>query len=249
MPISDDDVNTDNKPTLLRPSALFSPRLLDYLYDFSTWYPAIDRVLIISWLIKDFGWMATDIYLGWPAGVISVCCHFCLLFFDPRKNFRFYNLSLLLWVTGNFLWMSVEFSSSHRSSDIHLGPPIPLGGLSNDQAISLVRLKTVLFLLASLSQCIMYVGIYLDRLPMPEDEGEDMVAKNECALLLEGLIGLKNDGAAALLGPVGRGTRSDSFTEREEGEGVGGGGGGGGLGTLGASRNVPHSRGGGYSQI
>jgi hypothetical protein len=62
--------------------------------------PALDRVLLISWLLKDFGWMITNIYLGWAFGISAIFYHFVLFVFDPRKSFRFYNISLLLWVTG-----------------------------------------------------------------------------------------------------------------------------------------------------
>ena len=70
--------------------------------DWENIIPSIDRILLITWLIKDFGWMSTNIYLGWPFGITAILYHGLALVFDPRKSFRFYNASFLLWVTGKF---------------------------------------------------------------------------------------------------------------------------------------------------
>jgi hypothetical protein len=68
--------------------------------DFENIIPAMDRILLITWLLKDFGWMSTNIYLGWSFGLCAILFHLIHLLIDPRKTFRFYNLSVLLWVTG-----------------------------------------------------------------------------------------------------------------------------------------------------
>jgi hypothetical protein len=68
--------------------------------DLSAAIRSLDRILLITWLLKDFGWMSTNIYLGWPFGLTSIFFHIILVIFDNRKNFRFYNISILLWVTG-----------------------------------------------------------------------------------------------------------------------------------------------------
>lgn len=96
-------------------------KLWNYCADSDILFPALDRVLLISWLLKDFGWMTVNIYLGPPFGVIAILGHLFLLLFDRRKSFQFYNISLLLWVMGNFIWMMLEFYVYTPSSDIHLG--------------------------------------------------------------------------------------------------------------------------------
>jgi len=154
------------------------------LVECSSIFPAIDRLLLISWLLKDFGWMTTNIYLGFPFGMISVAVHFMLLLTDPRRSFAFYNASLLFWVTGNFVWMTTEFIYSRPSSVVHLGPPVPLGGLAPSQQQQMINCKEVFFSIGMLIQISMYVLIYLRMVQMPEEEGEDMISKNEAQILL-----------------------------------------------------------------
>lgn len=137
-------------------------------------------------LLKDFGWMTTNIFLGFPFGVISVLLHAFLLVFDPRKSFRFYNLSLLIWVTGNFIWMTTEFVATKPSSEIHMGPAVPLGGLSEETINNMVNAKTILFLISSIIQLSMYILVYFRAVPMPEDDEEDVVSKNEAILFFYG---------------------------------------------------------------
>ena len=71
--------------------------------DWENVIPSIDRVLLITWLLKDFGWMSTNIYFGWPFGVTAIIYHALALVFDPRISFRYYNASLLLWVSGTYI--------------------------------------------------------------------------------------------------------------------------------------------------
>lgn len=130
--------------------------------------------------------MTTNIYLGFPFGVVSVLLHAFLLFYDPRRSFRYYNLSLLTWVVGNFIWMTVEFVSVNPSTHVHIGGHVPLGGISESVIDDMVNVKTFLFLIASLIQITMYIRIYLKWTPMPEGEDEDMVSKNEVMLLFYG---------------------------------------------------------------
>jgi hypothetical protein len=70
--------------------------------DYENILPAVERILLMSWLLKDFGWMCTDIYLGWPFGVTAIFYHIVMVIFDPRTSFRFYNFSILLWVIGKY---------------------------------------------------------------------------------------------------------------------------------------------------
>ena len=78
----------------------------------------IERILIFSWLMKDLGWMTTNIYLGYPFGIIAIISHIYLFIIEPRTSFRFYDLSLVSWVIGNFLWMTIELFSGNPSSGI-----------------------------------------------------------------------------------------------------------------------------------
>ena len=156
-----------------------------YCSNVSLVFSVIDRVLLVAWLLKDFGWMTTNVYMAYPFGVLSVSCHFLLMLLDPRKSYRFYNVSLFLWVSGNFIWMTIEFLTSKMSSSIHLGPPVPLdSSITAAQANVMIDTKNYLFLIGSLVQCGMYVGIYMGGVQMPLDDEEDKVARREMVRLL-----------------------------------------------------------------
>lgn len=130
--------------------------------------------------------MTTNIYLGFPFGVISILLHALLLVVDTRKSFTFYNVSLFMWVCGNFLWMTIEFTDINPSSNIHFGPDVPIGGIPESSIYVMTQTKTILFLIGWLSQISMYVLIYWGRLPMPEQQDEDIVIRNEATLFLLG---------------------------------------------------------------
>ncbi len=103
---------------------------------------------------------------------------------DNRRSFRFYNASILLWVTGNFIWMVSEMVECAPSSNVHLGPHVPIGGLSKEALEGLLIFKEMLFITGTLIQVVLYVGIYNRCLAMPEEEGEDQVSRNEVNILL-----------------------------------------------------------------
>ena len=128
--------------------------------------------------------MTTNIYLGFPFGMVSVAVHFLLLLTDPRRSFAFYNASLMFWVTGNFVWMTTEFIFSRPSSSVHLGPAVPLGGLPQSQQQPMINCKEAFFSIGMTIQLSMYLLIYLRVVRMPEEEGEDMISKNEVQILL-----------------------------------------------------------------
>lgn len=130
--------------------------------------------------------MTTNIYLGFPFGVISVSLHGILMFADPRRSYRFYNISLFFWVSANFIWMTLEVVCNKPSSNVHVGPAVPLGGIDSSQQATLINIKTVFFTIAAIVQVMMYIGIFLRLVDMPEDENEDVVSKNEAQLLLRG---------------------------------------------------------------
>lgn len=130
--------------------------------------------------------MTTNLLLGIPFGIISVCLHWMLLFFDPRRSYRFYNISLLLWVSGNFIWMTVEFCDTQPSSHIRIGPHTPIGGMAPETVSTLINIKTILFLLSSLVQIVMYLLVYSRCILTPEDEEEDLISKNEAMLFFYG---------------------------------------------------------------
>ena len=142
-----------------------------------------EGMLIIAWLLKDFGWMLTDVYVALPFGVVSVCLHFMLLFFEPRRSFRWYDFSLLCWVSGNFLWMCTEFMYSHNNREVHFGPDTPLGSWPPEWEDRLTNVKVALFVTGSVVQLVMYLLIWTRRIEMPQDYGEDIVTLNEVQLL------------------------------------------------------------------
>lgn len=130
--------------------------------------------------------MTTNVSIGFPFGIISILLHFFLLIYDPRRSYRYYNISLLLWVTGNYIWMTIEFMSSRPSSNVHIGPHVPLGGLSESTENILINVKTFLFLISSVIQLFMYFGIFINYIKMPEEEDEDIISKNEAFLFCYG---------------------------------------------------------------
>jgi hypothetical protein len=118
--------------------------------------------------------MTTNVYLGWSFGAIAVFLHFLVLIVDWKNSipFRFYHISLLLWIIGNFLWMCVEFMLNKESSAIHFGPHTPLGGMSVETGQILTAGKSYLFLAAIGLQFILYFCIHLGLIEMPPDESE-----------------------------------------------------------------------------
>jgi hypothetical protein len=130
--------------------------------------------------------MTTNVYLGFPFGAISILLHLFLLFFDPRPSYRFYNVSLLIWVCGNYLWMSIEFCSTNPSSHVHVGPSVPLGCMSDTTQATVVNTKTILFLISSTIQLVMYILIFGNCIRIPEEEDEDIISKNEAWLFCYG---------------------------------------------------------------
>lgn len=162
---------------------------------------ALERVVVISWLLKDFGWMSTNIYLGWPFGLVSMFGHILLLICDPRIAFRYYNTSLLCWVTGkmtstfispcltrecagNWLWMSIEFIGTSQSSSIHWGPHVPLSTMSSSFEKLLNHIKLGLFTFGLAVQIVLYVGIAVGKIEMPRHFDDDTASSNELSLLL-----------------------------------------------------------------
>ena len=134
-----------------------------------TQFLSVERCLLLAWLLKDFGWMTTNVWLGFPFGIISVGLHMLFIFFDPRKSFMFYNISLLFWVTGNFMWMSAEFIYNEPSSYVHIGPPVPLGGFANGYEQRIVDTKSFFFMVGVIVQITMYMMVYFKKVPMPTD--------------------------------------------------------------------------------
>ncbi len=130
--------------------------------------------------------MTTNIYMGFPFGVISILLHGFLLFADTRKSFTFYNFSLFMWVCGNFIWMTIEFTDTHPSSRVHFGPHVPIGGIPEHDIYIMTQAKTVLFLIGVITQISLYVSIYRRWIPVPEQEDEDIVTRNEATLFLLG---------------------------------------------------------------
>lgn len=125
--------------------------------------------------------MVTDAYLGLPFGFLSFSLHFYLIFFDHRENFLFYNVSLLCWVSGNCLWMTTELFDSKPSSDIHLGPQIPLKGIPERDFDTITHAKIALFFAGIAVQLLMYVLIWCNVMALPRDDDEDSRMINEAS--------------------------------------------------------------------
>ena len=136
--------------------------------------------------MKDCGWMITNMYMGFPFGVLSVILHTILLCVDTRRSFSYYNLSLFLWVCGNFIWMTIEFADVNPSSDIHLGPPVPTGGIPEESIYVMTQTKTVIFLVAVMVQMTFYGLIFYRHIPLPEQADEDIAIRNEATLFIMG---------------------------------------------------------------
>lgn len=143
----------------------------------------IDRVLIISWLLKDFGWMMTSPVLAYTAGAVSFLMHFILFWCDSRKSYRYYNSSLLCWIAGNYVWMTTELSSAQPSTHIHFGARVPTGGIGEHDLKRMILAKSILFFAGAGIQLIMFIGIYFRCIPMPEDDEEDAVSRNEALIM------------------------------------------------------------------
>ena len=84
--------------------------------------------------------------------------------------------------------MTIEFTSINPSSYVRIkaGPHVPTGGIPVQIIDNMKIAKAVLFLVAVFIQLIMYVGIYCNRIAMPEDDDEDVISKNEAMLLCRG---------------------------------------------------------------
>jgi hypothetical protein len=82
--------------------------------------------------------------------------------------------------------MSIEFIATTPSSHVHVGPNVPIGGMSNSMQSALINTKTVLFLISSIIQLYMYIGIFCNCIKIPEEEDEDAVSRNEAYLFCYG---------------------------------------------------------------
>ena len=121
--------------------------------------------------------MTTNLYMGIPFGCLCVLSHLLMVCFDRRPSFGYYNLSLLLWVTGNFLWMTCEFVYTTPSSKVHIGPQVPLGDINDvSTANFLVEVKTFFFLGALIVQIFFYCGILFGHIIMPGDDDTEVAA-------------------------------------------------------------------------
>ena len=133
----------------------------------------VDRAILLSWLLKDFGWMTTNAYVAWPFGILSTVLHIFMFLTDSRAPFRIYNASLVIWISGNFLWMTNELVDSSPSSDVHFGPRIPIGGIPEKDLERMVTAHTILFVLGAVVQIILYIAIYYRLVSMPQDDSAE----------------------------------------------------------------------------
>jgi hypothetical protein len=82
--------------------------------------------------------------------------------------------------------MTVEFVAVNPSSGVHIGPPVPIGGWSDSTVTLIVNVKTIMFLISSVIQIFMYIGIFCNCITIPEEENEDIISKNEAFLFCYG---------------------------------------------------------------
>lgn len=144
--------------------------------------------------------MMTSSYLAYSAGGISVLLHLLLFLLDTRRSYRYYNASLLLWISGNFVWMCTELVAAEPSSNIHFGPRTPTGGIPASDIKQMIQAKSVLFFIAAAVQVVMYIGIHCKVIAMPEDDEEDIVSQNEAMLLCNRWRGAPSRGASVSSG-------------------------------------------------
>ena len=76
---------------------------------------------------------------------------------------------MFLWVVANFIWMTLEFTSSVPSSHVHFGLESPIGGITSHWQLVLVHIKHWLFFMAVVIQIALYVCLYRGIVPMPTD--------------------------------------------------------------------------------
>lgn len=134
---------------------------------------AFDRTMLLAWLLKDFGWMSENAYLAIPFGIMSLWLHAVFLIYDRRDSMTWINLSLMLWISGNFVWMVAEFIYTRPSVDNYLGPDLPLGGLAEDDEQQFLNTATALFAIGVVSQIVYYSLVGAGKVTMPGDDGVD----------------------------------------------------------------------------
>eukprot|EP01036_Dinobryon_divergens_P023008 gene23008-31318_t len=79
--------------------------------------------------------------------------------------------------------MTTEFTSIAPSSNIHLGPSVPIGGVPSDVQQRITETKNVLFMIAIIVQLFLYTGVHFNKIVIPEEDNEDQISKNEATLL------------------------------------------------------------------
>ena len=134
---------------------------------------ALDRTTMLCWLLKDFGWMTNNAYLGIPFGFMSMWLQAAILMYDRRQSMALINFSLMSWLLGNFMWMVSEFIFTRPSIYMHLGPTLPLGGLPEEDEQKLLLAATSMFALGIFVQLLYYSGIACGALSQPGENGPD----------------------------------------------------------------------------
>jgi hypothetical protein len=145
---------------------------------------ALDRTTMLCWLLKDFGWMTNNAYLGIPFGIMSVWLHMVILVYDRRQSMLWLNFSLMAWLMGNFMWMTSEFIFTTPSLYVHLGPELPLGGFPEEDENKLLTAATSMFAVGIGVQLLYYSGIACGTVPQPGEDPEgpdadDVMTRND----------------------------------------------------------------------
>jgi hypothetical protein len=83
------------------------------------------------------------------------------------------------FISGNFLWMTIEFIAVETSSNVHWGPRVPLGSMPDSTQKYMNDVKLTLFAMSLTIQFTLYLGLFLGCLEMPAHFNEDVVLLNE----------------------------------------------------------------------
>mmetsp|Transcript_84002 Transcript_84002/g.166831 ORF Transcript_84002/g.166831 Transcript_84002/m.166831 type:complete len:310 (-) Transcript_84002:118-1047(-) len=79
----------------------------------------LELLSLISWLMKDLGWVLLLPALGWSAAVGAICLEFHGTVSGWKADsgaVRVHGVAIFLWIIGNSIWMTSEFLFDATSS-------------------------------------------------------------------------------------------------------------------------------------
>lgn len=72
----------------------------------------LELVVLVTWLLKDLGWVLLLAPLVWPAALAAICLEFHGTMMEWKTDsaaIRVHGVATLLWIIGNATWMTSEF--------------------------------------------------------------------------------------------------------------------------------------------